>query len=54
MPPVVERLLAMGGELSRLAGALHLYEADAGPEKVEELAVLGLLEASTDRLPVLS
>jgi len=43
--PVVECLGAMVNEPAGLARSLHLDDADAVPDEVEETAVLGILEA---------
>ena len=44
LAPVVERLLAMLCEPPRLAGRLHLDDADAGPDQVDEAPGLKALE----------
>jgi hypothetical protein len=44
LDPVAQRLLAMLGQPFRLARCLHLDQADARPDQVEEAPGLGLLE----------
>ena len=51
--PVAKGLLAVLGQASCLARALHLDEADPRPDQVQEAAGLRLLEARADLVAIL-
>ena len=51
--PIAEGLLAVLGQVPRLARALHLDEADPRPDQVQEAAGLWLLEPRADLVAIL-